>query len=43
VFSVAEGCVIEGGSELVLLNVSVVFGKKKDDGQSPEAVTLRAM
>jgi hypothetical protein len=42
VFSVTEGCVIEGGNEPLLLTVSVLFGKI-DDGQSPEVVTLRAM
>jgi hypothetical protein len=42
VFSVTEGCVIEGGNEPVFLNVSVVFGKT-EEGQSPEVVTLCAV
>jgi hypothetical protein len=39
VFSVTEGCVIEGGNETMLLTVSVVFGII-DYEQSPEVVTL---
>jgi len=42
VFSVTEGCVIEGGNEHMLLTFSIVFGKT-DDGQSPEVVTLRSV